>query len=320
MTDCKCDGNIKKYYSMEEWECINKKPDRKYGVNKMVDDTNCIDICEAVENGYGEDPDCSSKKKTIDSEKLNILKIMLFLITNINEENKLTSKLIKPEYLQEYKDGMTTFEKNLGVDTCTSLKRAKILFQGSLNLNLADIVNIYATVLYVTFKDTEYFEFNEIYGAMFDLGCSIGQINIFEQDVLRKYDLGIPDVTNENLLTFMSVINFIELLNITFSKIKLLINSNKKLILGINYVQGDELGGEGIGQYNSKYYYFYLIKLLKTNTIISSILLINTDIDPEIMSHYNLVMDKLNTGNISFENKYLKYKNKYLALKAKLNL
>lgn len=217
--------------------------------------------------------------------------------------------MIKPSNLEEYLNGMVTYEKKFGKETCNQLKRAKILFQGSLNVNLADIINIYASVLFVTLKDFKDFNLENIYNAMFDLDCSVGQINIFEQSLLRKYDLGEPILhINE------STINFAEVLENTFTELESLINSNEKSILSTNFKEGDKMGGEGSGSYNDKYIFFYLIRLFITNKSINR----KINIKKEILEHYERVISNFKVEG--YEIKYFKYKTKYLLLKKNIGL
>lgn len=317
MDKCACDGDENKYYSIGEWDCVDKIVGKKYGHNASIHATNCIDICEAVENGYGEDPDCGSKKiilsEILGEHKLKILKIFLHLILNINEFNELTKILIIPTNLEEYEHGMALLERKFGKESCDQLKRNKILFQGSLNTNLADIVNIYACVLFVIFKDNADFDLEQIYNAMFDLGCSVGSINVFEQTLMRKYDLGEPILLNS-----ISIVEFKEVLQNIFIEMELLININEASILSTVFIEGDKMGGEGGGEYNDKYKFFYLIKLLTTNKLVSVILSRQINIKRHILEYYSRVVSRF--ADYSFEIKYNKYKKKYLLLKEKLGL
>jgi hypothetical protein len=328
--DCKCDGDINKFYDLIEGVCIPKAngvidETEFLGVYGKATDGQCVNVCQILENMPGyltkASEELALQKCNIASfEELpndlkNILKTFKYLILNINEPNDYTYKLLneinKPNYKRILLDIPRENIKDLG--------KAKILPQCTLNPDLANIVNIYSLTLNYYLQIIEIDDPNlrikidsnkiHIKNAMFDFGCSMGEINTFYQHILL----------DEKLI--LSVGNVIGLIINAINQTIVNINGNRDVYMGLGIPIRDINN-----QYNETYEIHYLIRLLNNckENIINIIPTFNMSIiHPTIIQKFNQLEQEINTrfgpqnGGSNYKQKYLKYKQKYLKYKQK---
>lgn len=310
MSDCKCDDNVSKFFSNSLQTCEDKKEGNQY----QNSNGECVDVEEVCEYPILKKtyPDIICPIIDIeDTEIKEILSLFYYLCNNINIINNLVKGLVKDDLKRSYEEDLLKLKSN----TTRNLGRAKILAQdASINNQLANIYNIFGLVLYSELKDTDFYN-NNLIEILADLGCSVGQGNIYFQDIEGKYNI---DKFTEEEVNAYGLEKFIKIIINSIKKVIEEINSKKEEILSIRFHEGDEIGGNGSGSYNKKYHYYYLIRCLFTNSNIKE--LINTEelIDPEIKKKYNEINLKEKELELEFFKKYLKYKKKYTQLKANL--
>lgn len=343
-----CDNNL--YYNPMAMGCQRKKPDKLYDVKKFntlkfkENDTLCIDICDPglklLKGEELEDPRCLKVKKEInDSSILKILKIINFLSLNINIYNDYTYAFIinKLLYIKE----LMTINK----EAICAIGKAKILVDkdsSALYSDLVNIINIYGAILYIHTKGTDFYD-NKLLNVIGDIGCNVGELNVYFQDIYRNYNIEYIENIDE-LKSIISVDEFIKLVKEDMSKLFDYFYSNKNYFLEITPTDDDEIGGDGFGtQANIKYLLFYIFKFLKNKNIkefcfdIDELLklklksefkdtkdltgvLISEQFYKQINEKYTMIDEHatggdLNKSIILFEQKYIKYKQKYLNLK-----
>lgn len=310
--DCKCNGDNTKYLDLILYDCENKIEGKTYV--KDNETGACLDLCQKSPRNK------ICPKEEMNPDLLNILRIIHYLSSNINIYNQFIENLITEENKENYKNEIDKLDK----DVVCAVGKAKILVQeGTINNELANIMNIFGAVLHsITKQNKDLIEiseetFIETLEALADLGCSAGKLNLFFQEIERKYN-------------FDEIEEFEELERlITIDEFKFILNNNVNYLidtfdnynfLSIEYNDGDEIGGDGGGNYNPKYHFFYILKFLKTN---KNLKMININIkdkfelDEKLMEKYEEINSK--AVNYSYLIKYLKYKTKYLKLKKLLN-
>lgn len=306
MEKCECNGDENKYFDLISYDCEDKKPGVLYEKFKSVGITACWNVCDLNPSN----PRCP-KENIADVHLLKLFRIFEYLSANINLSNPYTKSLITVLQNESYDSELASLSSEL---VC-SIGKAKILPTGSLNSELANIMNIFGSILYVITLGTE-FESNETIEAMADLGCSAGKLNTYFQGIERKYDLQKIE-SNSELESLISLEQFNEELRNAIMRLYSIFIDKQEEFLTIEWVEGDNIGGNGSGSYNSKYKWFYIINFLITNKNLSMINGLNILFDEKIIAKYRELNEKA-TDMSDFLNKYLKYKNKYLNLKKNL--
>jgi hypothetical protein len=317
MEECACDNDTTKYFDVMDGECADKQPGRIYEVSNIHGETKCWDVCQINRA----DPRCP-KPSIEDIDTLNILKIVEYLSSNINKPNPYTKSLITSTKLSIYESELSTISS----EAICNLGSAKILAKGFMNSELSNIMNIYGAVIFSHTKDKDP-PFNSDYSieAMGDLGCSSGLLNLYFAAIERNYNF--PKIESlDDLSRIMSVSEFKLMLRTKIMNLVDLIRSRRSAFLAIEYTPGDEIGGDGDGDFNDKYYLFYIVKFLITNKNLHTIEGLSYIFDAAIKSKFDTLNEKAtsvfaaaaSTASL-YEQKYLKYKTKYLKLKKLLN-
>jgi len=307
MEDCVCNGKKEKYMDIISFECEDKKPNGIYEKTSESGMIACWDVCQIRQS----DPRCP-KPSISDTKTLSIFKVIQYLSSNINIPNKYTKSLISTDKLSNYESELA----ELSPETVCAIGSAKILPKHSMNSELANIMNIYGSVIYSQTKDTE-FNSNESIEAMSDLGCSAGQLNIYFQGIENKYNFE-KFTSIKELEEFITIDDFKSMIKDKIMSLVEYVNLNKRNFISIEYIEGDNIGGDGSGSYNSKYLLFYIVKFLVTNKNLKTIESLSIIFDEEILSKYRSLNEKVEIFS-SYEQKYLKYKTKYLKFKELLN-
>lgn len=307
MEKCECNGKEDEYFDIVDWNCVQKNPTGIYEVSVQHGTQACYDVCQMNPS----DPRCP-KETITDTRLLNLFRVFEFLSANINLANPFTKALVTRANRQSIYDD--TLSK-LDFELVCSVGKAKILPGGVLNGELANIMNIYGLVLWINTLGTE-FASTETIEAMADLGCSAGQLNLFFQGIERKYNFN--KINTEELSSLISFEEFIFEIRQSVIRAYEMFNANVENFLQINWNEGDIIGGDGAGSYNSKYKWFYIVKFLINNKNLREIPDLSIEISEQVKAKYNELNEKA-TQMSEFYVKYIKYKNKYLKLKKTFN-
>lgn len=277
-SECRCDGNENKYYSLEEYECLDKDPMKQYQSGKK--DNVCYDVCEVYESEQThllETKDfgaCKQKQKMILNPILaRLMKKVEIVVFTINLPNKFVRDLIPNQLQEQYDSDMIENIKNK--EFVDNVGKAKLVCGLEVNQILANVVNILAMILYAIIYlgcrkigileikiDDEEIAFlqeksKDVIDAAFDFGCSMGALNIYFNNIWNYFDYTARNhMIND--ATLMNVIKYIILFVIAYC------NEHSNDILNLKYEQGDKIGGNGSGSYNEKYHFFYLVRFLNS--------------------------------------------------------
>jgi hypothetical protein len=328
MTDCNCDGNNHQFLDVAEG-CVDKVNGQidstgYLGIYGKATDENCVNVCQMYEKAPGyltpqsqaiarRDCNAISFEALPDGIK-NILKTFKYLILNINVPNEYTYRLTYETHKQIYEETLLSIPPTL----CETLGRVKILItEGTFNSDIANIVNLYAFTLDYCLRISELgnqelrikIEQNKHYitDAMFDFGCSMGQMSLFYQYIVLDEQLNLS-VDNVMQLIRNAIMYTIERINSDSNYMNLNIPTTN-----IYY------------NYNEEYQTHYLIRLLKScraniQNIIPDFNILQ-HLNPVIIQKFNLLDLEIKRkfsdqmGGSNYKQKYLKYKQKYLNLK-----